>query len=34
MIDLQIERPIPIPRAFVVNIGLKTRSSREQAGDN
>ena len=25
MIDLQIERPIPMPRALVVNIGLKIR---------
>ncbi|MFZ0025198.1 MAG: hypothetical protein WAK72_03225, partial [Pseudolabrys sp.] len=24
MIDWQIERPIPIPRALVVNIGLKS----------
>ena len=27
MIDWQIERPIPIPRALVVNIGLKSRSA-------
>jgi hypothetical protein len=25
MIDLQIDRPIPMPRALVVNIGLKMR---------
>ena len=32
MTDWQIERPIPIPRALVVNIDLKSRAMRHESG--